>query len=99
LPNGLRSEWDNAGNTRCAGALGQLQQRQGAQDDPNLLHTATQQLAQFLLVLLCDGPEKIAAILGLGADGCVLMCDPVYYSRFGFIHNPALVLEAYRLNT
>jgi hypothetical protein len=52
--NGLWGERDNAGNARCAGAFGQLQQRQGAQDDPNLLHPAAQQTAQFLLVLLRD---------------------------------------------
>jgi hypothetical protein len=40
LANGLWSERNNAGNPRCAGAFGQLQQRQGAQDEPNLLHTA-----------------------------------------------------------
>jgi hypothetical protein len=52
--NGLRSEGDHAGNAWGAGALGQLQQSQGAQHDPNLLDAATQQLGEFLLVLLCD---------------------------------------------
>jgi hypothetical protein len=39
--DGLGSEWDDLGNPGCTGAFGQLQERQCAQDDPNLLHTAT----------------------------------------------------------
>ena len=54
LANGLWGERDHAGNPRCTGAFGQLQQRQGAQDDPNLLHAAAQQLGEFLLVLWRD---------------------------------------------
>src|SRR5215831_12159538 len=52
FPNGLRSQRNHIGNTRCADALGQLQQRQGAKDDPNLLNAATQQSGQFVLILL-----------------------------------------------
>jgi putative acetyltransferase len=37
--------------------------------------------------------EGLKAIRGLGAEGCVLVGDPEYYSRFGFAQNPALVLE------
>jgi len=29
----------------------------------------------------------------IGANGCVLVGDPAFYSRFGFASNPALVLE------
>ena len=28
-----------------------------------------------------------------GAAGCVLLGDPAYYGRFGFVNDPALVLE------
>ena len=41
------SERDHVGDLRCAGALGQLQQSQGAQDDPNLLDAAAQQLGKL----------------------------------------------------
>ena len=51
LANRLWREWDHGGNPRCTDALGQLQQRQGSQDDPNLLHAAAQQPRQFLLIL------------------------------------------------
>ncbi|HSB15077.1 MAG TPA: hypothetical protein VLE22_11505 [Bryobacteraceae bacterium] len=37
LPNGLRSEWDHAGNPRRTDTLGQLQEGQGSQDDTDLL--------------------------------------------------------------
>jgi putative acetyltransferase len=37
--------------------------------------------------------EGLKAIRNLGAEGCVLVGDPAYYSRFGFTHSPALVLE------
>jgi hypothetical protein len=37
FPNGLRSEWDHAGNPRRTDALGQLQEGQGSQDDTDLL--------------------------------------------------------------
>ena len=37
--------------------------------------------------------EGLKAIRSLGAQGCVLVGDPAYYERFGFRHNPALVLE------
>src|SRR5215831_2131266 len=39
---GLGSEWDYIGDLRCADALRQLQQNQGAQDNPNLLDAAAQ---------------------------------------------------------
>ena len=52
--DGLRGEGDDVGYLRRAGALGQLQQRQGAQHDPNLLHAAAQQVGKLFLVLRCD---------------------------------------------
>lgn len=32
----------------------------------------------------------LSQLRGLGADGCVLLGDPVYYSRFGFVSDSAL---------
>jgi hypothetical protein len=52
--NGLRSEWDGVGNLRRTNALGQLQQGQGPQDDPNLLDAAAQQVGKLLLILRRD---------------------------------------------
>ncbi|WP_342713201.1 N-acetyltransferase [Bradyrhizobium sp. B124] len=37
--------------------------------------------------LLRAGLARLAA---LNADGCVLLGDPAYYSRFGFVSDPAL---------
>lgn len=37
--------------------------------------------------------EGLKAIRSLGAEGCVLVGEPAYYSRFGFTHRPELVLE------
>lgn len=37
--------------------------------------------------------EGLDAIRALGAQGCVLVGDPAYYSRFGFSHNPALTMD------
>ncbi len=37
--------------------------------------------------------EGLKAIRSLGAEGCVLVGDPAYYSRFGFTNNTALVME------
>jgi hypothetical protein len=54
LPNGLRREWDHAGNPRCTNALGQLKERYGSQDDTDLLHAAAQQTRQFVLVFRFD---------------------------------------------
>ena len=51
IVNGLRSEWDEAGDSRRAGASGQLQQSQGAHDHANLLYATTQQFCKLLLVL------------------------------------------------
>jgi putative acetyltransferase len=34
--------------------------------------------------------EGLGRLAGMGAQGCVLLGDPVYYSRFGFRHDPAL---------
>ena len=48
---GLGSEWDHVGDLRCAAALGQLQQSQGTQDNPNLLDAAAQQLGKLSLML------------------------------------------------
>src|SRR5205823_14996540 len=52
--DGLRSQWDDPGNPRRAGAFGQLQQREGSEDDPNLLNPTGKQLTEFFLVLWCD---------------------------------------------
>src|SRR6266567_5388795 len=54
LPNCLRSQWNNTGNTRRADASGELQKRDRQQDDSHLLNTAAQQTSQLLLVLLLD---------------------------------------------
>jgi putative acetyltransferase len=37
--------------------------------------------------------EGLEAIRKLGAEGCVLVGDPAYYSRLGFTNNPALIFE------
>ncbi len=37
--------------------------------------------------------EGLRSIRALGAQGCVLVGDPAYYSRFGFSHNPVLTME------
>ena len=34
--------------------------------------------------------EGLARLATLNADGCVLLGDPAYYSRFGFVSDPAL---------
>ena len=51
FPNRLRSEWNNAGNTRRTDAFGELQKRYRPQDDSYLLNAAAQQGLQLLLVL------------------------------------------------
>ena len=43
LPNRLRGERNNDGDSRRAYTLGQLQQRQGTQNDSDLLYSAAQQ--------------------------------------------------------
>lgn len=35
----------------------------------------------------------IAELRRMGANGCVLVGDPAFYTRFGFARDPALVLE------
>ena len=40
--------------------------------------------------LIREGLERLKA---LGATGCVLLGDPVYYSRFGFAPDPKLTLD------
>ncbi len=40
--------------------------------------------------LIREGLERLKA---LGATGCVLLGDPVYYSRFGFEPDPKLTLD------
>jgi putative acetyltransferase len=35
--------------------------------------------------------EGLQALRQLGAEGCVLVGDPAFYKRFGFVPNPALV--------
>ena len=37
--------------------------------------------------------EGLKSLRVLGAQGCVLVGNPAYYTRFGFRHNPALTLE------
>ncbi len=39
--------------------------------------------------LVREGLERLRA---LGAQGCVLVGEPAYYGRFGFAHDPALLL-------
>jgi putative acetyltransferase len=34
--------------------------------------------------------EGLARLAAMNADGCVLLGDPLYYSRFGFVSDPAL---------
>lgn len=34
--------------------------------------------------------EGLARLAALNADGCVLLGDPAYYSRFDFVGDPAL---------
>lgn len=35
----------------------------------------------------------LAELRKIGANGCVLVGDPAFYTRFGFANNPALILE------
>ena len=51
---GFGSERDYIGDLRCAGALCQLQQSQGAQDHANLLDAAAQQVGKLSLMLRRD---------------------------------------------
>jgi len=37
--------------------------------------------------------EGLETIRSLGAEGCVLVGDPAYYTRLGFTHSPGLVME------
>jgi putative acetyltransferase len=37
--------------------------------------------------------EGLEQLRRLGAEGCILVGDPAYYSRFGFRQNPSLKLE------
>lgn len=37
--------------------------------------------------------KGLAELRKIGANGCVLVGDPAFYTRFGFADNPALVLE------
>jgi putative acetyltransferase len=37
--------------------------------------------------------EGLNVMRAMGAQGCVLVGDPAYYTRFGFRHNPALTLD------
>nr|WP_298101912.1 N-acetyltransferase [uncultured Shinella sp.] len=41
-------------------------------------------------MLVRDGLERLK---GLGAAGCVLLGDPAYYSRFGFVSGSRLTLD------
>jgi putative acetyltransferase len=40
--------------------------------------------------LIGEGLQRLKA---LGAAGCVLLGDPAYYSRFGFVADPKLTLD------
>ncbi|MCR6501909.1 N-acetyltransferase [Shinella sp. CPCC 101442] len=40
--------------------------------------------------LINEGLERLKA---LGAAGCVLLGDPAYYNRFGFVSDPKLTLD------
>jgi putative acetyltransferase len=37
--------------------------------------------------------EGLSSLRALGACGCVLVGDPAYYARFGFMNSPGLVYE------
>jgi putative acetyltransferase len=37
--------------------------------------------------------EGLRQLCAQGAQGCVLVGDPAFYGRFGFAHDPALVLD------
>lgn len=37
--------------------------------------------------------KSLAELRKIGANGCVLVGDPAFYIRFGFVNNSALVLE------
>jgi len=52
--DGLGGERDYVSDLRCAGTLCQLQQSQGAQNNPNLLDTAAQELGELSLMLWRD---------------------------------------------
>ena len=54
LTNGLRRERNCAGDAWRVDPLGQLQQRQGTQNDSHLLYAAAQQALEFSLVLSGD---------------------------------------------
>jgi hypothetical protein len=54
IPDGLGGERNQSGDARRANPLGQLQQRQGAQHDADLLYAAAQQFREFGPVLRFD---------------------------------------------
>jgi hypothetical protein len=54
LSNRLRCKWNSGRDSRCAYTLGQLPQRQSAQNDSDRLHPAGQQGLEFLLVFSGD---------------------------------------------
>ena len=54
VADGLRSQWDNASNSWRAGAFRKLQQRQGAEHDPNLLNAAAQHPGKLFSILWHD---------------------------------------------
>jgi hypothetical protein len=53
-PNCLWSQLHRFSDLWRTGMLGQLQERQRPQDDPNLLHSTFDQFPQFLLIFLGD---------------------------------------------
>jgi putative acetyltransferase len=40
--------------------------------------------------------QGLASLRALGAQGCVVLGEPLLYGRFGFVHDPALVLQGVR---
>src|SRR6266567_9496289 len=80
LPNCLRSQWNNTGNTRRADASGELQKRDRQQDDSHLLNTAAQLTSQLLLVLLLDFDAQG------GASHTLSMEQNIFYQKC-FIRN------------
>ena len=54
VPNRLCSQPNHTGNPRRAKAFGQVQPRQGAQDDLHLLNPAAENPGEFLIILRCN---------------------------------------------
>jgi len=52
VTDGLCRQWNYTGNARRGDALGQLQKRQGAKNDPNLLNPTAEDHGELLLIFL-----------------------------------------------